>query len=220
MMHISSEPALPDPKELIELGAATLGESGAIALSPRIRPMWKGAAFAGPAMTAACAAGDNLALHAAVAAAAAGAAVRPGVVLAASFAGDSVRGNWGEVLTTAAEAAGIIALVIDGEVRDVAAIERHGFPVFARGVALRGASKAGPGRVQSPIVLGEALVRPSDWLVGDDDGVVVIPAGELAACRAAAAARAGKEAGFFGRLRSGATTVELLSLDVSSVEHA
>jgi 4-hydroxy-4-methyl-2-oxoglutarate aldolase len=214
MTHDASEAHLPDPKELIALGAATLGESGAVALSPRIRAMWKGAAFAGPAMTAACAAGDNLALHAAVAAA------RPGAVLAVSFAGDSVRGNWGEVLTTAAQAAGIVALVIDGEVRDVAAIERHGFPVFARGVALRGASKAGPGAVQVPIVLGEALVRPGDWLVGDDDGVVAIPREKLAACREAASARAGKEAGFFTRLRSGATTVELLSLDVSSIENA
>src|SRR6202035_533738 len=94
--------------ELITLGAATLGESGGIALSPRIRPMWKGAAFAGPALTVACAAGDNLALHAAVAAA------QAGVVVAVAFAGDSVRGYWGEVLTTAAEAAGVAALVIDG----------------------------------------------------------------------------------------------------------
>jgi len=214
MTHTADEPPVPSPNDFIDLGVATLGESGAIALSPRIRPMWKGAAFAGPAMTAACAAGDNLALHAAVATG------QPGVVLAVSFAGDSVRGSWGEVLTTAAQAAGIVALVIDGEVRDVAAIERHGFPVFARGVALRGASKSGPGSVQTPIVLGEALVRPGDLLVGDDDGVVVIPVSQLAACRAAAAARAGKEADFFARLRSGATTVELLSLDVSSVENA
>lgn len=197
--------------ELIELGAATLGESGGIALSPRIRPMWKGAAFAGPALTVGCAAGDNLAIHAAVAAA------RPGVVLAVTFAGDSVRGYWGEVLTTAAAAAGVVALVIDGEVRDVAAIEQHRFPVFARGAALRGATKAGPGSLQAPVVLGDAIVRPGDWLVGDADGVVVIRQEEMAACRAAGAARQAKEVGFFTRLRSGASTVELLSLDVSSI---
>jgi 4-hydroxy-4-methyl-2-oxoglutarate aldolase len=209
-----SGPLGPERKELIGLGAATLGESGATALSSRIRPMWKGAAFAGPAMTAACAAGDNLALHAAVARAA------PGVVLAVSFAGDSVRGNWGEVLTTGAEAAGIVALVIDGEVRDVAAIEEHGFPVFARGVALPGATKTGPGAVQVPIVVGDALVRPGDWLVGDADGVVVIARGELAGVRAAAARRAEKEAGFFTRLRAGATTVDLLALDLGSIAGA
>jgi 4-hydroxy-4-methyl-2-oxoglutarate aldolase len=200
-------------RELLQLGAATLGESGATALSPTIRPIWRGAAFAGPALTVACAAGDNLAVHAAVAAA------RPGVVLAVAFAGESVRGYWGEVLTAAAGAAGIAALVIDGDVRDVAAIEQHGFPVFARGAALRGAAKAGPGSLQVPVVLGGAIVRPGDWLVGDADGVVVIRQEDLEDCRCAAAARARKEEGFFARLRAGATTVELLSLDVSSIEN-
>src|SRR5215469_17431877 len=168
MEHVTSQLTDEDRRALIALGAATLGESGAMALSPRIGPMWKGATFAGPALTAACAAGDNLALHAAVARA------TPGSVLAVSFAGESVRGYWGEVLTTAAEAAGIVALVIDGEVRDVAAIEQHGFPVFARGAALRGATKQGPGAVGTEIVLGDVLVRPGDWLVGDADGVVAI----------------------------------------------
>jgi 4-hydroxy-4-methyl-2-oxoglutarate aldolase len=214
MSQVTSESGDILRQELIGLGAATLGESGAIALSPRIRSMWKGAEFAGPAITVACPAGDNLALHAAVAAA------RPGMVLAVSFAADSARGYWGEVLTTAAEAAGAAALVIDGEVRDLAAIERHGFPVFARGVALRGASKAGPGALNVPITLGDALVRPGDWLVGDADGVVVIPAETLEACREAAVRRAQKEAGFFARLRAGATTVELLGLDTGSVENA
>jgi 4-hydroxy-4-methyl-2-oxoglutarate aldolase len=204
----------PEQKDLIGLGAATLGESGATALSSRIRPMWKGAVFAGPAITAACAAGDNLALHAAVATAV------PGSVLAVSFAGDSVRGNWGEVLTTGAEARGVIALVIDGEVRDLDAIEEHRFPVFARGVALPGAAKAGPGAIGVPIVIGDALVRPGDWLVGDADGVVVIAAGQLAEVVAAASRRAEKEAGFFTRLRAGATTVDLLGLDLSSIAGA
>jgi 4-hydroxy-4-methyl-2-oxoglutarate aldolase len=144
----------------------------------------------------------------------------PGTVLAVSFAGDSVRGYWGEVLTTAAEAAGLVALVIDGEVRDIAAIEEHGFPIFARGVALRGATKLGPGEVGGPIVLGGAVVRSGDWLVGDADGVVAIRPEDMAACRAAAAARAAKEARFFDQLRTGATTVGLLSLDVSSISIA
>lgn len=201
-----------DIAELLSLGAATLGESGATPLSPRIAAVWTGAQFAGPAATVACAAGDNLAIHAAVAHA------TPGTVLAVSFAGDSVRGYWGEVLTTAAEAAGLVALVIDGEVRDVAAVERRGFPVFARGVALRGATKLGPGSVGEPIVLGDVIVRPGDWLVGDADGVVAIPAQDVAACRTAAASRAAKEARFFGQLRNGETTVGLLSLDTSPIQ--
>ena len=200
--------------ELMRLGSATLGESGATALSPVIKPMWKGAKFAGPAATVACAAGDNLAIHAAVAAA------TPGTVLAVSFAGDSVRGYWGEVLTTAAETAGVVALVIDGQVRDIDAIEQHGFPVFARGLALRGATKTGPGDVGGPIVLGGVLVRSGDWLVGDADGVVAIRPEDMPACLAAAASRAAKEARFFDQLRAGATTVGLLGLDVSSIRIA
>lgn len=204
----------PDRRELIALGAATLGESGATALIPAIRPMWRGAAFAAPALTVSCAPGDNLAIHAAVAAA------RPGAALAVSFAGESARGYWGEVLTIAAQAAGVAALVIDGEVRDLDAIERHRFPVFARGAALRGATKTGPGALDVPVALGGAVVRPGDWLVGDADGVVVIAARDLPACRAAGAARQAREQEFFARLRAGASTVGLLSLDVTSIENA
>jgi 4-hydroxy-4-methyl-2-oxoglutarate aldolase len=210
----ASGPLAPERRELIDLGAATLGESGGVALSPRIRPMWAGATCAGPAMTVSCADGDNLALHAAVARAA------PGVVLAVSFAGDTVRGNWGDVMTTAAQVAGIAALVIDGEVRDVAAIEDLGFPVFARGVALPGAAKNGPGAIQVPIQVGDALVRPGDWLVGDADGVVVIASGTMAAVRAAAARRAEQEAGYFTALRAGSTTVDVFGLDVTSIAGA
>jgi 4-hydroxy-4-methyl-2-oxoglutarate aldolase len=214
MERVPSTISDADRDELMQLGSATLGESGATALSPGIKPMWKGAQFSGPAATVVCAPGDNLAIHAAVASA------MPGTVLAVSFAGDSVRGYWGEVLTTAAEAAGVIALVMDGHVRDIAAIERHGFPVFARGVALRGATKLGPGEVGGPIVLGGTMVHSGDWLVGDADGVVSIRPEGMAACRTAAAARAAKEARFFEQLQAGATTVGLLSLDVSSIRVA
>jgi 4-hydroxy-4-methyl-2-oxoglutarate aldolase len=201
-----------DRRSFLAWGAATLGESGATPLNPRIGPMWKGAAFAGPAFTAACAPGDNLAIHAAVAKA------PPGSVLAVTVTDDTSRGYWGEVLTTAAQAAGVVALVLDGQVRDIATIEEHGFPVFARGVALRGATKNGPGSVGCPVVLGDVIVRAGDWLVGDADGVVAMQAESLAACRAAAARRAETEAGFFARLAAGATTVDLLALDLTPLE--
>ena len=200
-----------DAYELSALGSATLGESGASIIDGGIRAMWHGAAFAAPAFTVACASGDNLAIHAGVARA------PRGSVLAVSLADDTRRGYWGEVLTTAAEAAGIVALVIEGTVRDLSALEEHGFPVFARGVALRGASKHGPGSVGERIVLGGATVDPGDWLVGDADGVVAIGAAQLAACRAAGRERAAKEARFFEQLRAGSTTVELLDLDVSTI---
>jgi 4-hydroxy-4-methyl-2-oxoglutarate aldolase len=197
--------------QLLSLGSATLGESGAAPLNPRIRPVWHGATVAAPAFTVACAPGDNLAIHAGVARAPRGHAL----VVAIDDATE--RGYWGEVLTTAAEAAGIAALVIDGTVRDVAALERHQFPVFARGIALRGASKGGPGSTGVPIVIGDQTVNTGDWIVADSDGIVVIAADSLDSTLASGLERAAKEEGFFGELRAGQTTVELLSLDVSSI---
>jgi 4-hydroxy-4-methyl-2-oxoglutarate aldolase len=127
------------------------------------------------------------------------------------------RGYWGEVLTTAAEAAGLVGLVIDGVVRDVAALEAHGFPVFSSTISLPGASKEHPGTVGAPVRVGGVPVEAGDWIVGDVDGITVIPAAALAAVREAGVARETKEAGFFTALRDGKTTVELLNLDASLI---
>ena len=198
--------------ELVSLGSATLAESGARPLDPAIRPVWAGAAFAAPALTVSCAPGDNLAVHAAVAQAPAGCA------LVVATGDGTRRGYWGEVLTTAAEAAGVVALVTDGTVRDTAALERHGFPVFAIGIGLRGASKAGPGSIGRPVVLGGVVVERGDWLVGDADGVVAISVSTLGSCLHAGRERAAKEAEMFARLRAGATTVQLLGLDIGPID--
>lgn len=194
------------------MGAATLGESGAVPLHPRIRAMWKAPPFAGPAHTVLCAPGDNLAIHVGLARAPAGS------VLAVCVPGDTARGYWGEVLTTAAQVAGVVALVIDGTVRDLDAIEKRGFPVHARGGALRGATKLGPGQVGVPVAIGDVAVRPGDWLVGDTDGVVLVPRAQLQECRDLATQRADKENTMFQRLRQGATTMELLGLDAGPVQ--
>src|SRR4051812_9036741 len=98
---------------LLAFGTATMGESGAAAPEPRLTAVWPGAPAAAPAFTAACADGDNLAIHVGTAEA------PPGSVLVAQIDGPTVRGYWGEVLTTGAEARGLVGLVIDGAVRDV-----------------------------------------------------------------------------------------------------
>jgi 4-hydroxy-4-methyl-2-oxoglutarate aldolase len=201
-------------RRLLSLGAATLGESGAIAAMPGVHAMWRGAAVAGPAFTVECAPGDNLAIHVGVASA------PRGSVLAVSVRGDLQRGYWGEVLTVAALSAGVVGLVIDGTVRDLDAIERRHFAVFAIGAALPGAGKQGPGCVGKPVVVGDAVVRPGDWIVGDADGVVVVPDERLATCCEAAARRADKESAIFDRLQHGATTLDLLGLDPASIEVA
>jgi 4-hydroxy-4-methyl-2-oxoglutarate aldolase len=199
---------------LVGLGSATLGESGARAMSARLRPMWRGAAFAAPAVPVRCTPGDNLAVHAAVATA------PPGHALVVDVGAIAERGYWGEVLTTGAQAKGVVGLVIDGGVRDLVALESLRFPVFASTASLPGATKSSPGSVGLPVEVGGVEVEQGDWVVGDVDGVVVISAGSLRQVLAAGRARAEKEQRFFDALRGGATTVGLLGLDVSIVRVA
>ncbi len=193
------------------LGAATLGESGGQPMAPRVRAAWRGARISAPAYPVTCTAGDNLAIHVAVAEAPAG------CVLVASVGAEPERGYWGEVLTTAAEARGIAGLVIDGGVRDVSALEAHGFPVFSSAVALRGATKQHPGRIGGHALVGDVLVHEGDWIVADADGVTVVPRAKLDDVLAAGRAREAKEAGFFEELRGGRTTIELLGLDTKPI---
>lgn len=193
------------------LGSATLGESGGHAAHRRLRPVWSGASIAAPAYPVGCTPGDNLAVHVAVTTAPRGSVLVVDVGLVAD------RGYWGEVLTTAAEAAGLAGLVLDGCVRDVGALEAHGFPVFSAGIALTGATKDKPGTVGRPVRVGGIVVAAGDWVVGDVDGVTILPAGAVDEVMASGRAREGKEAGFFEALRGGRTTVELLGLDASLV---
>jgi 4-hydroxy-4-methyl-2-oxoglutarate aldolase len=197
--------------ELLELGAATLGESGGRPMRARLRAVWSGATLAARALPVACTSADNLAIHVAVANAPAG------VAIVASVGTEPERGYWGEVLTIAAQSRGIAGLVIDGCVRDVAQLEHHRFPVFSTGIALPGATKQHPGTVGAPAVVGEVEVHVDDWVVGDRDGVTVVPGDALHDVLAAGRARAEKEARFFAELRAGRTTIELLGIDPSPV---
>src|SRR6266851_4995399 len=199
--------------QLIALGAATLGESGGEPMAPRIKPVWSGAIVAGPAYAVVCGEADNLAIHVAVAEAPAGS------VLVADASRPPERGYWGEVLTTGAEARGLAGLIIDGGVRDVAAIEAHHFPIFSSTIALQGAVKVAGGSVGGSTNVGGVTVGTGDWVVGDADGVVVVRADRLAEGVAAGKARAMKEEGLFKALREGATTIELLGLDPAPIKH-
>ena len=198
---------------LLDLGSATLGESGGTPMHPRIRAAWAGAAVAGPAFSVTCTPADNLAIHAAVVDAPTGSVL----VVAAN---PPERGYWGEVLTTAAEARGIRGLIIDGGVRDVTALEAHRFPVFSSLIALQGAVKVNGGEIGGAARVGDAMVATGDWVVGDRDGVTVIAQDRLDGTIERGRARADKEAAMFTKLREGATTVDLLGLDTSSVERS
>jgi 4-hydroxy-4-methyl-2-oxoglutarate aldolase len=196
---------------LQQLGSATLGESGGLATDRRLKPAWPGAVVAAPAYPVGCTPGDNLAVHVAVTTA------PRGSVLVVDVGRVPDRGYWGEVLTTGAEAAGLAGLVIDGGVRDVAALQAHGFPVFSSTIALTGATKDQRGTVGSPVKVGGIEVSWGDWIVGDVDGVTVVPGGALHEVISAGREREAKEAGFFSALKAGKSTVELLSLNASLI---
>jgi len=197
---------------LAVLGSATLGETGGRPMAPRLRPVWRGATVAAPACPVRCTTGDNLAIHVAVATAA------PGHALVVDVGPERDYGYWGEVLTTGAQARGLAGLVIDGGVRDSAALEAHRFAVFSTTVALRGAAKVAPGSVGAPVTVGGVEVCAGDWVVGDADGVTVVAAAAVEDVLAAGRARAEKEEGLFRALAEGHTTMELLGLDPSPVE--
>jgi 4-hydroxy-4-methyl-2-oxoglutarate aldolase len=197
---------------LTELGAATLGESGARAMRARVHSVWPGARLAAPAFPVRCTPGDNLAIHVAVAEA------EPGDALVVDVGDFRELGFWGEVLTTAAKARGLAGLVIDGGVRDTAEIQAHGFPVFSSMIALRGAGKRKSGSIRAPITCGGVPVEPGDWVVGDGDGVVVVPREAIADVINAGRVRAAKETAMFRALWEGRTTLELLDLDPSPIE--
>ena len=125
------------------------------------------------------------------------------------------------MLTTGAQARGIAGLVIDGGVRDVEALERLGFPVFSALIALprRVEDVAGRDRLRARTSVTSTW-QTGDWIVGDRDGVIVVPGGALDAVLAAGRARAEKEQAMFAALRAGQTTVELLDLDPSPITRA
>ncbi|HBP49218.1 RraA family protein [Pseudomonas sp.] len=189
------------------LGSSTLYEAShlAWAVDSGIRPIWDGAFIAAPAYPLQCAPGDNLALHLALE------QVPRGSVLVVGT-GNFIAGYWGEVLTVAAQAAGVVGLVIDGGVRDIAALKARRFPVFARGISVRGTVKASATSVGQAFNFNGAEVAPGDLLVADDDGVIIIPKAHAARTFAEGESRADKEAHMMQALTEGRSTLELMNL--------
>lgn len=191
----------------LAMGSSTLYEASGLPCSvdPLIRAVWPGAAIAAPAYPLQCSPGDNLAIHVAME------RVPRGSVLVVGT-GNFVAGYWGEVLTVAAEAAGVVGLVIDGGVRDVAALARRKFPVFTRGVSVRGTVKASVPSVGKPIPFAGVTVAVGDFVVADDDGVVVLPSAEVDRIMAAGEARTAKEAAMMEKLAAGEKSLDLMGL--------
>ena len=178
-----------------------MGKRGALPYG--IKPIFPEMKLCGPALTVGAQPMDNLPLHRAIAVA------QPGDVLVVEVGGGYEAGYFGEIMTVAAQAKKIAGLVIDGCVRDGALIRELGFPVFSRGLSIRGTDKNDRGRINTPIEIGDVTIDAADLVVGDGDGVVVVPAGEVAQVLAAAQKREDKETQIKKNLTAGKTTLEL-----------
>ena len=193
---------------LAELGAATVyeanGQTGAF--DAGLKPLDPTRTLAGRAVTLDLPPADNWYIHVAMLEAG------PGDVLVVDAKGYLEAGPWGDVLTCLAQQRGLAGLVIDGAVRDSRDIIASGFPVFARGLSIKGTTKAVPGRVNVPVRVGGVTVDPGDIVIGDADGLVRVPAHQLHHALVASEARAAKEAGFRDRIRAGENTLDLLGL--------
>jgi 4-hydroxy-4-methyl-2-oxoglutarate aldolase len=128
----------------------------------------------------------------------------------------AAHGHWGEILAVAAQHRGILGLVVDGGVRDVAEQAALGFPVFARHVTVVGTGKQHPGRFGVPVRVGGVVVRPGDLVVGDADGVVVIPESVVDTALANADARVAAEQQAIDAIRAGVTTLAHYDLRATS----
>jgi 4-hydroxy-4-methyl-2-oxoglutarate aldolase len=110
-------------------------------------------------------------------------------------------------------ARGVTGLLLDGSVRDLAAIRELDFPLFARGTCLRGTGKDKRGALNVPLSCGGVVVWPGDIVVGDESGIVVIRPEQAEEIAARGEERGRKEAAMMQELRNGRTTMQLLGLE-------
>ena len=200
------------------LSTATVHEAGGRigAFPAAIKPIDPAMRICGPALPIRMPAGDNLFLHHAICAAALG------DVLVVDTTGGTEFGYWGEVMALAAQVRGIAGIVIAGGVRDSLRMIEMGFPVFSTGTCIRGTGKdpAGSGTIGAPITLGNVAIVRGDLVIGDADGVVVLPATSAAEIVARSHRRDAEEQLIFDQLRAGATTLQIYDLPDLTVVNA
>ncbi|MFI6576406.1 RraA family protein [Nocardiopsis sp. NPDC050513] len=199
------------------MGTAALARNGARPFGTHLFSVWPGAAFAATAFPVRCVPGDNLAIHVAVAQAPTGSA------LVVDVAGEPEYGYVDEIIAVAARTRGVVGIVLDGCVRDIAAIAHSELPVFGAGVAVREAGHEAGGAVGQQISMsaaggpGPLPVRRGDWIVADDDGVVCLPRGQVSTIIADTVSGITRDRALVEAVHAGESTLDLLGLDPSRV---
>jgi 4-hydroxy-4-methyl-2-oxoglutarate aldolase len=175
-------------------------------LCARIKPLLPGARLAGPAYTVRIFPGETFGVVRAIDAAAAGQVI-------VIDAGAADRGAcWGGTATLAAQMKGLAGCVTNGTVRDLDEIRATEFPIFATGSSLRAGFRGHPGWIDIPVSVGEVPVQPGDYVFGDGDGVVVVPADRLEDVAARTIERREQEKARETRLRNGEALVDVLRI--------
>lgn len=167
-------------------------------MAGRISPLSTGMTIVGQARTVSVLAGDNAALHEVIG------RLNPKEVLVIDAANYSDRAVWGGILNTRAKLRGINGVVLDGAARDAAEMRAMGLPVFLSALSPAGPHKGWGGSIDDRISCGGVVVMPGDIILGDDDGVTVVPLNRADTILEASLARMAYEAYILERLESGA----------------
>ena len=193
---------------LATFGVATIHEAqGRTGLmQSRLRPLFRGVRIAGTALTCEVSPGDNSSIHVA------GDVARPGDLLVVTPTSPCDDGYFGVLLATHMVARGVVALVIDAGVRDVADLTTMSFPVWSSAISARGTVKETPGNVQVPLVCAGVAVSPGDVVVADDDGIVVVAREDALEVIAECRVREAKEQAHRKLLAAGEGTLDLFGL--------
>lgn len=174
------------------------------ALHGRIRPLHPSMKLAGTAFTVEVRPGDNLMIHAAISLA------QPGDVLVIDGKGDLSSALMGTIMMTACKQLGLAGVVMDGAARDSLEIIEMDYPVFAAGTNPNGPTKNIGGRIGHPVTVGGVTIHPGDFVIGDNDGVVVVEREKITGLLPLADKKVKDEAARIAAIKTGDTAAKWL----------
>ena len=210
MSEINKLTVRPDPeivKEFSTFGTALISDAmGRFGAMRKIHPISRGMKIAGPAVTVQTYRCDNLMVHVGLELA------QEGDVLVVDAGGIDYTGVWGGHMTDMALNKKLNGIVVDGAVRDSEEMIEKGFPAFCVGVTPQGGYKDDPGSVNIGISCGNVRVNPGDIIIGDDDGVVVIPLEQIDSVITACRKIKEKETYQEAEMKAGKTLYELIGM--------